>query len=394
VARSGGSGAYDRFRDRLMFPIRDVQGRTIAFGGRCLDGSEPKYINSPETATYVKGSHLYGLDRARDAIRAEQRAVVVEGYLDLAAAVQAGVGNVVATLGTAFTPEQARLLKRYTDRVVVSYDGDTAGQNATARSLDLLLESGFDVRVAELPPGSDPDDCIRDEGDAAYRRRLDEAPVYFEFLVRREARSRDLSQVGEKVAAVNALLPRLARMPSAVERASWAGRIADELRIDDELVLQELRAALRGRHERIRQRAATDGPLRPAEALLVTRLLQDEAGEAPAVVEPGDVAGTRIAAIVGAILDLRRATGAADFPRVFAALDSEEDRRLLARIAVTDPGNLETEGLGECVRVLRLDRLVRERGELQRQIERAADPSALDALLVKKQEIGRLIDGL
>jgi len=398
IPRKDGRGEYDRFRDRLMFPIRDVQGRTIAFGGRCLDGSDPKYINSPETPVYVKGAHLYGLDQAREPIRKAGFAVLVEGYLDLAAVVQAGVTNAVASLGTAFTPEQAKLLARYTDRVVVCYDGDAAGQNATARSLDLLLTSNFQVHVADLPGGVDPDDFLRSDGAPAFEGILRDAPSYLDFLIQRQARSRDLSRTEEKVAAVNALLPRIARMASAVERASWAGRIADALRIEEDLVLHELRVALKGRHDRIRHRAPADEKLRLAEAQLVASLIQggEEAPDEAVDIHDDDLAGTRVATIVHAIRALRERGEPADFPSVFQALDSEDERGLLARIALhEEEGPQVPKRLGECLKVLRKERLVRERGKLLKEIESSAsDPALLDALLIRKLEIGRLIDSL
>jgi DNA primase len=238
LLRKSGQGHYDRFRDRLIFPIRNLSGRTVAFGGRSLGDAEPKYINSPETPVYVKGNLLYGLDLSRKAIRREERAIVVEGYLDLAAVQQAGFENVVASLGTAFTQAQTRLLARYAGGVVVSYDGDSAGAAATVRSLDLLLEKGLDVRVVELPAGNDPDDFIKEHGAEAYGELLKDAPEYLRFLVRRELRTRNVDRIDEKIAAANAILPHVAKLGNAIERASWAGRLADALHIEDDVVLQ------------------------------------------------------------------------------------------------------------------------------------------------------------
>ena len=395
IARKDGRGEYDRFRDRLMFPIRDQSGRTVAFGGRSMDGSEPKYVNSPETPAYVKGNHLYGLDQAKDAIRREGCALVVEGYMDLAMLHQAGFHHAVASLGTAFTAEQARLLARFTDRVVVSYDADSAGESAAARTLDLLLEKAFQVRVVELPRGRDPDDFVREEGADAYGRRVKEAPGYLEFLLGREARSRDLSRAEEKVAAVNALLPKVSRLPSRIERATWAGRIADELQIEDELIVQELRMALKGGRTGVRQRPRAEEPLRPAEEQLVAGLLA--AGEAPDPeplgLEAKDLEGTRVAAIVGTILKLRN-DGDVDYPMVLDALESEEDRKILTRIAFREAAEESGANLGACIQVLKRERLARERRDLQKEIERAADPNAVDALLLRKLELGKQIDAL
>ena len=272
--RKSGSGQYDRFRDRLTFPIRDVQGRTVAFGGRALGDAEPKYINSPETPAYKKGEHLYGLDLTKDAIRKQRFAIVVEGYLDLAALLQAGFDNVVASLGTAFTALQARLLSRYCDRVLFSYDGDAAGASATTRSLDLFLARGFDVRVVELPGSQDPDDYIKQEGAEAYGQLVTDAPKYLEFIIRRETRKPGLDRIDHKVAAANAVLPHIAKLGGAIERGAWATRLADALRIDNELVLQELRGAVKSSSPTVRQRPTIQRPPQNAESRLIAPLLQ------------------------------------------------------------------------------------------------------------------------
>jgi DNA primase len=397
LPRKSGSGEYDRFRDRLIFPIRDANGRTIAFGGRALGDSEPKYLNSPETPVYVKGEHLYGLDLARDAIRREGLAVVVEGYMDLAAAVQAGTEAVVATLGTAFTPAQAKLLARFTTRVVVSYDGDKAGMQAAARSLDVLLARGFEVRVLDLPGGLDPDDFIRKEGAEAYTRRLQQAPSWLEFLLERERVTRDLSRVEERVAGINALLPHLAKLGNALERTAWAGQIADALQVEDHLVLAELKAALKDARPAVRVPVSEVGPrVRDAEARLVRALLAVLAEQRSLEFDVCEVEGTPVAPIVRTMLRMSDEGGAVDTGAVFSALESDRDRDLLARIAVQDEETVPgPDAVEDCLLVLRKERWIREGKALQKEIERAAaDPAALDALLRRKQELARRIDAL
>jgi len=386
---------YDRFRDRLIFPIRDATGRTVAFGGRLLAEGEPKYLNSPETAAYVKGDHLYGLDLSREAIRKAGFAIVVEGYLDLAAIAQAGFQNVVASLGTAFTPAQAQLLCRFTERVVVSYDGDPAGMSAAARSLDLLLERGLTVRVAELPEGLDPDDFLRKEGAPAYSRLVEQAPGYLDFLIHRESRSRDLSRIEEKVAALNAILPHIAKLRSPIDRASWAGVLADVLRIDDDLVLQELRSSLRSAKAGIRQRPESAEPPREAEARLVSLLLGLEQGRQRLrlQLQPGDLEGTRVARIVGGILRLEDEGGRVDYTNVLGSLESDADRDLLMRIAFRDEAEGRAEEVDDCLQALRRRRLKSEGRDLQRAIEQT-DPAGVDDLLIQKMALARRIDSL
>ena len=396
LERRDKSGHYDRFRGRVVFPIRDVSGRTVAFGGRILDDGEPKYVNSPETPAYVKGNHLYGLDKARESIRREGFAIVVEGYLDLAAVLQAGFDNAVASLGTAFTPAQTQLLTRFTNRVVVSYDGDAAGAKATRRSLDLLLARGLEVRVVDLPEGMDPDDCIRTEGPEAYRGRVHTAPGYLEFLIEREARGRDLARAGEQVAVVNAVLPHVARLTSAIERSAWATRLADTLHIEDRLVLQELGVALRAGQTGVRQRAGTDEPLREIEARLVSLMLNLVEGRHRVAheVDPGDLRGTRVATIVETILKLEERGEVVDHQTVFNALERDEDRDLLTRIAFREEPEGDVQEVEDCLRSLRRQRLIRERKELQRELEATADPTAVNTLLDRTQKLARQIDAL
>jgi DNA primase len=385
-----------------MFPIKDVQGRVIAFGGRALGSDEPKYINSPETPTYTKGDHLYGLDRARDAIRREGFAIVVEGYLDLAALVQAGFQAVVASLGTAFTPAQARLLGRFTDRVIVCYDGDTAGAKATARSLDLLLERGLEVRVVELPGSMDPDEFVRTHGGPAYEDLVRRAPSYLEFLVRLETRNRDMSSLADRVAAINAVLPRVAKLSSAVERAGWAGRLADALGVEDDVVLQELRAVARTRRDRVRTRAEAPREPRWNEARLVRGLLRSEGDRTrlAAAPDPVEVASSMVAPIVQTLLAMTRDGRPVDLPSVLEALPSDEDRELLTRIAFRDEPE-DGPGVEDCLCALRRESLLREEKAAIRQLNRmqtdpahTGDAAETDRWLEHVQTLARERDAL
>jgi len=403
VLRKSGDGSYDRFRERLIFPIRDVGGRPVAFGGRALGDAQPKYINSPETPAYTKGNHLYGLDLARDAIRREGLAIVVEGYMDLAALVQAGFENVVASLGTAFTSAQARLLARYTERVAFSYDGDAAGAKATERSFDLLLEKGFDVRVVELPGGKDPDDYIREEGSEAYGALLRQAPDYIQYLIDTEAGTRDLNRVEEKVTAVNALLPHIAKLTSAIVRGSWATRLADALQIEEGLVLQELRAALKTARPSIRQRPEDAARIVECEARMVTQLLRSEeerqrwCGE----LDPDDLAGSQVLEIVQTILRIEQEGGRVDYPHVLEELPAERERELLTRIAFREEPD-DGPNVEDCIWALKRKRLAREGRAMVRQLGKSQqhtadsppDAEEVDRKLAQLQKLARSRDAL
>ncbi len=167
-----------------MFPVLDVNGNPIAFGARAMGDDQPKYLNSPETPAYVKGEHLYGLFQAKDEIRKKKFAILVEGYLDLIALVQHGITNVAASLGTAFTPEQSKLLGRFAKKVVINYDGDVAGIGAARRAVEILLPNDFEIKVLVLPDGKDPDDFVRENGTELYNQARGRAVPYLDFVLK------------------------------------------------------------------------------------------------------------------------------------------------------------------------------------------------------------------
>ncbi|MDO8585450.1 MAG: DNA primase [Armatimonadota bacterium] len=212
------AGYYDRFRDRIIFPIQDVNGRTVAFGGRSIGDEQPKYLNSPETAAFVKNKTLYGLNHARKSIAQEDRAIIVEGYLDALTAQCAGFGNAVATMGTALTPEHVNLLSRYTHNVVIAFDSDSAGMSATLRSAPMFEQAGFDVKVMSMPPGSDPDSLLRSGDAAAFSRLVAEGAPLVEYRLELLKKSSDLTTDSGKAEMLKKAAPILAEVGSAVER--------------------------------------------------------------------------------------------------------------------------------------------------------------------------------
>ena len=236
--RETGSGTYDRLRHRVVFPIRDLRGQTIAFGGRVIDDGEPKYLNSPETPTFSKSRTLYGLFEARDGIGQTGFAMLVEGYFDLLACAQYGLSNAVAPLGTSFTEEHARLLARFTQKAVVVFDGDTAGQAAAERTVGVFLGQGFQVNVVRLPAEHDPDSYLREVGLEAYRETLRKSQSGLEFLISRAGERVDLSTPHGKAEALSSLLEFVVTITDWVEKAEWIGRLAERLDIEARLVEQ------------------------------------------------------------------------------------------------------------------------------------------------------------
>src|SRR5712692_9755792 len=253
VSRDPGGRLYDRFRRRIMFPIASESGKVVAFGGRAVGDDLPKYMNSPETPIYSKSNVLYHLDRAKEAIRQQDFAVLVEGYMDTITVARAGLGNVLASCGTSLAEGQVKLLSRFTRRVVVNYDPDTAGQAATERSLAILLEHGLDVRVLALPGKADPDKFIREQGAEAYLKLLKESPAYVDYLVGR-ARQMDLSTGEGKLRAVNYLLPYVQKIPNRLLRSEWATRISQQLRVEEPVLREALRKAASERRSEVQTR--------------------------------------------------------------------------------------------------------------------------------------------
>jgi len=267
-----GGRLFDRFRRRITFPISNESGKIVAFGCRALGDDQPKYLNSPETPIYSKSNVLYHLDRAKEGIRRQDFAILVEGYMDAIAVARAGINNVVASCGTSLGEQQIKLLGRFTRRVVVNYDPDAAGQSATERSLSLLLEQDFEVRVLVLPPvgdkKADPDLFIREKGADEYLKVLKEAPPYVDYLVAR-ARQMDLTTGEGKLRAVNFLLPYVQKIPNRILRSEWATRIAQQLRLDEPV----LRAALSKAATERRSEVKTQPELVPRAAKPVERRL-------------------------------------------------------------------------------------------------------------------------
>jgi DNA primase len=400
LARKDETGrTYDRFRDRVMFPILALTGEVIGFGGRVIDGGEPKYLNSPETAAFSKGENLYAVGPAKDAIRREGYAILVEGYMDVIALHQAGVTHAVATLGTGFTAGHVRLLKRFTDRVVVNFDPDAAGRAAARRSLEVLLEHGFEVQVAALPAGQDPDLFVREQGAEAYRSRLAGALPYIEFLAREIASRLDLGTPRGKVEGLNQVLPFLAQIDNPVRRAAHVETIASVLGIEDRMVLQELKEAVRGRRRAVGPAAAALGnPMQgvtEAETRLLRALLDDAAVRAGVLeeMEDGDVRNPRVAEIVGAVRDAAARGEQVTYPRV-AAQVSEGARDIMTRVAALSHPPADLEAARGCLRALRAQRLQRQMGEIQKRLETGGDAAEIDELLRRKVALKKEIEAL
>ena len=395
----------DRFRNRLMIPICRDNGAIVAFGGRAMEsGQQPKYLNSPETPIYVKGRTLYGLHLSKSAIERTKYAVMVEGYFDVAQALQAGITNVVASSGTALTAAQARLLKRFASKVVLSFDPDAAGQGAAARSSELLVSEGFQVNVAMLPAGQDPDNFIRQQGGAAYLQRLRDSRPYLEYLLERTAGELDVTRDDGRRELLNRMLAVAARIPDAAARDQFADRLAHKARITEEVVRAEIRKAAVNRQvsaDVVARQVASLGQVKQAERGLLWALVRDpRAGlSALAELEPADLDGLATGPIIEQARSLQESP-ADSLPETLIERLNEGEAGLVQEIGRQSHPPAEPV---DCVRALKRLRYVRERTEVQREIDRLQEQGAarfadqIVALWDKKkalvQRIEALVDG-
>jgi DNA primase len=386
---------FDRFRRRITFPISNESGKIVAFGARALGDDMPKYLNSPETPIYSKSNVLYHMDRAKDALRRQDFAILVEGYMDAIAVARAGISNVVASCGTSLAEPQIKLLGRFTKRVVVNYDPDTAGQTATERSLSLLLEQDFEVRVLALPPvgdkKADPDLFIRERGKDEYLKLLKEAPPYVDYLIAR-ARQMDLTTGEGKLRAVNFLLPYVQRIPNRILRSEWATRIAQQLRLDEPVLRAALSKAAAERRSEVKTQPELVGrAAKPVERRLI-RMLAEAEGFRQELAKHLQNAhlyhGLETEKIFAALV-IASLSGQPVQATEVGALLEERDRRLFFEILFEEANEPTWEEAMSCIEALQHRQAERELADVQRSIEANPSGTELRGLLEKKQELMR-----
>ena len=402
---AGKRGPIDRFRSRVLFPIQDARGRVVAFGGRSLAGQEPKYLNSPETPVYQKGRHLFGLAQAKEAILKERVAVVVEGYFDCVLLWQAGIRHVVSPLGTAFTPEQARLLGRYAHEVVLAFDADAAGEQATVRGIDLLVEQGFSVRVAQLPPGVDPDEVVLASGPEAFHQLVGSAVNVIEFLMALASKRFPLRSPEGKARAAQLVLSTVVKIPDPIMRDEYQRLLAQRWQVDEAAVAAALQRMTSGsrsarsaeREPRIRRAAgetASQGAPQGAERILAALIIDQPSRwdrvKGQPVLEA--VRDARLRRLLGVVSELR-ATSAQEptLAQVVSRLTEEGMGPLVSELAqLANTVSAKDRALEECV-----PRLIGEARKRQleglreqiRQMQQAGQPHAVTELLHTYQRL-------
>jgi DNA primase len=403
---------YSKFRNRVMFPITNETGRVIAFTGRTLatdDKAGPKYLNSPETAIYSKSRVLFNLDQAKEAIRKLDYAILVEGQMDCISVYAAGFHNVIASSGTAFTELQARLLGRFSKNVVVNFDPDTAGAKATERTLGLLVEEEFQIKVLTLEAGFDPDLFIRRKGKDAYGEALKHSQRYFDYLIERAQNQFSIRSAEGKVKALNHLLPHIQRVPSRIVRDELAREIAQKLGIDSAVLRQELKHVAANRST-ASVKAPVEAQVTDAEKLLIRALTSagemnpsaehfsardgaeeefDPARQAHFVLKNERLhIGLATESLIEVLLG--SAVGATDMMELPLP---DSDRSLLAAILMKEEEELTAERLEGAVRALRRIQLRRKLEQVQRQLQatRSQELGQLQALLEEKLRLKRAL---
>ena len=390
----------DRFRNRLMIPICRDTGSIIAFGGRAMDpDQQPKYLNSPETAIYSKSRTLYGLNLSKAAIRKQGYAVMVEGYFDFAQVFQSEAAPAVASCGTALTAQQAQALRRFTTKVVLSFDPDTAGQGAATRSCEMLVAEGFEVNVLLLDKGEDPDTFIRSNGPDRYRERLRTSRPYLEYLLDQAAAGQDFGNDESRRQFLTKMLVVASKIPEATARDQFADRIAHKARVTEDVVRAEIRkAAVHKKTELTTREVPTFGPLKDAEKGLIWGLFHATSPALDALAELDDddvsqLAGRPVFDVARDLQDL-----APDrLPTALLQRLSTVNAQLVTSIAADPTPHAPP---FECVRTLKRLRCERERAGIQREIDRLQREGAnlhgneIDALLRKKNDLGLRIEDL
>ncbi|HWY22275.1 MAG TPA: DNA primase [Candidatus Acidoferrum sp.] len=431
-ALSGAKGPttiYSKFRNRVMFPIANDAGKIIAFTGRTLatdEKSGPKYLNSPETGIYSKGRVLFNLDHAKEAIRKLDYAILVEGQMDCISVYAAGFHNVIASSGTAFTELQAKLLARFSKNVVINFDPDTAGAKATERTIDLLVEEEFQIKILPTDEGFDPDLAIRRKGKDAYAKDLEhhwkaiadalrQSPKYFDYLIERARSQFPVRTTEGKVKAVNYLLPRIQRIPNRIARDELAQEIAQKLGIDSTVLRQELRHVASERSatsvKSTSEAQATDAERILIRALASARQMQsgaerlsardgardvvkdeefDPARQAQYVLQSeGLHRGLATESLVEALLN-----SGAEIADVMEVPCSESERRMLASILLKEEEELSAERLEGAVRALRRIHLRRRLEQVQRELTKPGvgdDKVLRNELLLEKDRLSRAL---
>jgi DNA primase len=395
VKRSEGDGYYDRFRGRIIFPIRDIAGKVIAFGGRVMDDSLPKYLNSPETPLYSKSNVLYCLDKAKEAARKYDHFIIVEGYLDAIACHQHGVRNATATLGTALTDGHLRLMRRFTKNVKLIFDPDAAGVKAALRSFDLLAESGVNVKVVSLPDSDDPDTFLKKRGYDSFINCLKDAVPLMDFVLGHVVRGGAGTAINDKIEQAREMLGFISKLPTSIEQNHYLKKTAEVLDVSEADLRLEMTKIVK--HEAVRpvQTSASTRDRRPkAEETLIHLMLRDEkiARSLQGQIHPQDFTDPLYRRAVQRIFDVLSAHAALDLGLLLRD-DDDELKKLFSHYTVLEMVDENPEqSCKDCVDFIKQQDPEKKMDALKKAIleaEACGDAAATRRLLEEQNELGK-----
>ncbi len=403
VPRREGQGFYDRFRERIIFPIFDIQGRCVAFGARTMQKENTaKYVNSPETDLYTKGKHLYGFHLAKDAVIREDRVLVVEGYMDFMVPFKNGIENIVASLGTALTIDQIRLLRRYTKNVVMLFDADLAGQSAMLRSIDLLIAEDLNVKLVCLAEGHDPDSFVQQFGAEALKKMIESAESIFDFKLKLLLRRAPDSNIETTAQIAVEMLATIDQFSNAIVKSEYIRRLAHELRVKEDTLWEELKKLGPKNTGRVSFSQAEPSvpvsqPIRPVERDLVHLMLEDDQfiDLTKSAVELDDFQNSNVRDVVKKIFDLFAQGQKISPASLVNCFDDEKVSRLISAIVSSSESVLGNKHKvhEDCIKRLRQERVRSQRQKLQQEMQDAkniGDQEKLDHLV---REFNQLIKG-
>ncbi len=384
LAVQGAKGVYDTFRDRIIFPIYDLKGDVTAFGGRSIDGSEPKYLNSPETLIFHKSRTLYGLDRAKDTVKSTGHVLFMEGYLDVIIAHIYGFTNAVAPLGTAVTPEHAKLIKRFTEEAVLAFDSDRAGINAAMKAAAILLEGGLNVRVVSMTENDDPDSFLRKSGKDAFQRLIEEGRSIIDFL---------MQQKGDRRIKARQALEIISRIPDKILQGTYMKILAEKLNVDERYVREEfqrMKKNLPGGSGKTPPPARQGGGPRPLDETYIIALLLQLPGrvdEACRGLSPEDFRDGVTRSLFEKI-----SGGASDLNHLLSECEGEE-KDFLTSVSIKDDFENPEKVLDDCIMRLKHNRRKKILQEIQNRIREAEQKKDFGQLKKLQAEYMKLRTG-
>jgi len=399
---------FDRFRGRIMFPVLDVNGHPVAFGARSLGKDEPKYLNSPETPAYVKGQHLYGLFQAKEEIRKRKFAILVEGYLDLISLYQYGIKNTAASLGTAFTVEQSRLLNRFTKRVVINYDGDSAGIKAARRAIEQFIPQDFEVKVLVLPDGKDPDDFVREFGADAYNEARGRAIPFLDFVLDASIKDRSLTNAKHKAEAIEETLPVLSAIKNGIQKRESFDQAMNFFRVDQGLrkeLWNGIKAGTPDAPAEVTQkvRRAAQAKTTVAEQMLLELLIYDRELQDAVLplLEHSDYEALATASVYGALIQLHDQKEEPTLENLLALTEGDElAEDYVPLLMMTEPKRDGGEAIEEVLheaenclislRLMAINRRITEISQEQIHASQAGDEELANQLVLEQIELARI----